>query len=325
LHLPRKLAIPAATALAAALVPIAASAPSASASAIYTKNGTYQFASNTDTSGSSVFRISNSAFSYSDSSQSLGASGVGLSITPDQTSGYADSGVIVDLGDLDSLFSCPGGNCTYNPPAIVGSSDVAYNLYFDTDGNGGYLAFSSNGVYAGPAGDNIADLGAAGSASASFQAGQQGNGTFAQSFAGQTETMQDVLGAFNARSDGGTKDPEVWAWIGISGSSAETGYVTSVDGTPLVTEVPAVNPVTGLKATAMYTNLTATWKAAKGATKYQVTVTTHKGSVTVAKATVPGLSYKAGHLKEKTSYAVHVLAEPAATGAKPATVYVTTK
>ena len=39
-----------------------------------------------------------------------------------------------------------------------------------------------------------------------------------------------------------TADPEVWAWIGISGSTAQTGYVTSVDGKDLVTS-PAQVPV----------------------------------------------------------------------------------
>lgn len=54
-----------------------------------------------------------------------------------------------------------------------------------------------------------------------------------------------------------------------------------MNGTPLVTQKPAVNPVSGLKATAKYTNLTASWNASKGATSHKVTVTTHKGAVTV--------------------------------------------
>jgi subtilase family serine protease len=83
--------------------------------------------------------------------------------------------------------------------------------------------------------------------------------------------------------------------------------------------------VTGLKATAKYTNLAATWKASSGATGYKVTVTTHKGSVTIASTVVTGTSYHLGGLHENTSYAVHVLSFPTGSGQTPATVYVTTK
>lgn len=88
---------------------------------------------------------------------------------------------------------------------------------------------------------------------------------------------------------------------------------------------PAAAPVSGLKATAKYTNLTASWNASRLATSYKVTVTRHQGAVKVASATVTGTSYHLGHLKEKTGYAVHVLAEPAAPGQAPTTVDVTTK
>jgi len=81
--------------------------------------------------------------------------------------------------------------------------------------------------------------------------------------------------------------------------------------------------VTGLKVTPGYTSLTATWKASSGATSYQVTVTSHQAKI--AQTTVTGTSYRLGHLKQKTSYGVHVLAQPAAPGQKATTVYVTTK
>ena len=84
-------------------------------------------------------------------------------------------------------------------------------------------------------------------------------------------------------------------------------------------------PVTGLKVTPGYTSLTATWKASSAAQTYQVTVTQHNGSVIAGKATVTGTSCRIGHLKAKNTYAVKVLAQPAAPGQKPTTAYTTTK
>ena len=72
-----------------------------------------------------------------------------------------------------------------------------------------------------------------------------------------------------------------------------------------------------------YTSLSATWHASSGATGYQVTVTSHQAKIT--QTTVTGTSYRLGHLKQKTSYGVHVLALPQAPGQKAATVYTTTK
>ena len=84
-------------------------------------------------------------------------------------------------------------------------------------------------------------------------------------------------------------------------------------------------PVTGLKVTPAYTSLTATWNPSSGATKYQVTVTQHHGSVTVGSATVTGTSARIGNLTPKNTYAVKVLAQPAAPGQKATVVYSTTK
>ena len=84
-------------------------------------------------------------------------------------------------------------------------------------------------------------------------------------------------------------------------------------------------PVTGLTVTPGYTSLTATWKPSSGATSYQVTVTQHNGSVTAGSATVTGTSARIGNLTSKTTYAVKVLAQPAAPGQKPTVVYATTK
>ncbi|HEY3952347.1 MAG TPA: hypothetical protein VGM53_03145 [Streptosporangiaceae bacterium] len=326
-----KFALSKATAAGAAAVAALAltAAPAAQASAIYVKSGDYQFASNYTDGSSSPFLVSNSPFSYSDASQKIASNGVDLSVGGSPN--YASSAVIVDLGKLDTLFS----NGQFVPPAITGSSNLAYNLYFDVNGDGTYFGWGSHDpyVFTSENGDAAASMenGSDGQADFTTFSGEAGAGNSALDSTPYPDglsgvmTMTDVQKAFEARTDDGTTDPEVWAWIGIQTSPDASGYVTSIDGTPLVSQVPAVNPVSGLKATAKYTNATATWKASKGATSYKVTVTTHKGTVTVKTATVTGTSYTAGHLKEKTSYAVHVLAQPAASGAKPATVYVTTK
>ena len=96
-----------------------------------------------------------------------------------------------------------------------------------------------------------------------------------------------------------------------------------MNGNNLVSTYAA--PVTGLKVTPGYTSLTATWKASSPAPAggYQVTVTSHQAVVTTVKVT--GTSYRLGHLKQKTSYGVHVLALPQAPGQKATTAYVTTK
>jgi hypothetical protein len=326
-----KSALSKATAAGAAAVAALAltAAPAAQASAIYVKNGDYQFASNYTEGSSSPFLVSNSPFSYSDASQKIASNGVDVSVSGSPA--YASSAVIVDLGKLDTLFS----NGQFVPPAFVGSSNLVYNLYFDVNGDGTYFDWGSHDpyVFTSENGDAAASMENSSEGEADFttfsgEAGA-GNSTLdSPAYPGGLSgvmSMTDVQKAFEDRTDSGTADPEVWAWIGIQTAPDATGYVTSVNGTPLVSQVPAVNPVSGLKATAKYTNLTATWKASKGATSYKVTVTTHKGTVTVYSGSVTGLSDKVGHLKEKTSYAVHVLAQPAASGAKPATVYVMTK
>ena len=137
-------------------------------------------------------------------------------------------------------------------------------------------------------------------------------------------SMADVQQAFTNRTDGGPTNPQVWAWIGVQTTPDQTATITSVNGTNLVSTYAA--PVTGLKVTPGYTSLTATWKASSGATGYQVKVTQHNGSVTIASPPpVTGTSIRIGHLKAKNTYAVKVLALPAAPGQKAATVYTTTK
>ena len=305
-------------AVAATLMGIvwAAAAP-ASAATVYAKNGTYQFASYTPaTSGD--FIVSNKPLPYSDASQSLGANGANLN-----ASGSGDSGVIVPLGHLSSLFN----DSNYVPPAIVGSNLEGYNLYFDTSGDGTYFGWAQNGstdpyILTGFNGDTAASLGPVNNTSdqADFTTfgGDQGSSDLNGTLTGQM-TMEKVRAAY---ADAG-RDPLVWAWIGLGdGTTTGPGYVTSVNGKYLVSYAA---PVTGLKATPGYTSVTATWKASKGAQSYQVTVTRHNGTVVRGSATVTGTSCRIGNLKPTSAYDVKVLAQPAAPGQKPVTVTITTK
>jgi hypothetical protein len=282
-----------------------AAAP-ASAAPVYVKNGTYQFASNTGGPGLSgsndtYWRASGNPLTYPQASQSLGATGVGLSVIPDSTApynGYADSGVIVPLGTIASsgLLQSDG---SLNLPTWTGSSNIQANIYFDTNGDGQPFAFNSDGVYEGSNGDSYVTTGN-------------------QPVPASAVTADENPGL-------GT-NTQIWAWLGIDSSAAgqtATGLVTSVNGTNLVSEYAA--PVTGLKVTPAYTSLTATWHASSAATRYQVTVTQHNGSTIIATATVTGTSCRIGHLKAKNAYAVKVLALPAAPGQKPTTAYTTTK
>ena len=238
-------------ALAAATLALAVTAGTASAVTtssaaakppVAAKRGAYQFASDTATTTPAEWIIGNKPFSFADSSQSLGKNGVDLSITPG-SSGYADSGVIVALGKLDTLFNNSGD---YVPPTIVASSDTAVNYYFGTDGSTtGYLSFNSGGVYEGPGGDNLASISGD---SADFGTFTQGNTSIGLS---GTMTMEAVLAAYQANTSG-TTNPEVWAWIGIDGASPETATVTSVDGTSLVTVGSVVTAVRACGGSSRY-------------------------------------------------------------------------
>jgi hypothetical protein len=266
----------------------------------------YQFFSNTGgpgVSGQPFWQKSDSPLGYAQASQTLGSNGVNLSVSPDSTppyNGSAGSGVIVPLGTVASSHLLDSfGNLT--EPAITGSQNLTVRIIFDTNGDGTYFEWNSSGVFVSTGGD--------------------GNWFVAPGSPVPASAVQ----AFENPAEG--PNTPIWAWIQLEdftpGTTA-TGNVYSVAGQPLTTQAYAA-PVTGLKATAKYTNLTAAWNPSTGATGYQVTVTTHRGTVIVASATVTGTSYTRGGLKETTGYAVHVLAEPAAPGQQPATAYVTTK
>ncbi len=153
---------------------------------------------------------------------------------------YTSAAVIVDLGKLSGLFNTSG---TYVPPAVTGSTNLLYNLYFDTNGNGTYLSFSYNGFYQGPDGDNLASLGTENNTNdqADFSTFTQGNTSIGLS--GQM-SMENVLKAYQARTDGGTTDPEVWAWVGVQNSpSATSGHVSSVAGQALTETASATGEI----------------------------------------------------------------------------------
>ena len=80
--------------------------------------------------------------------------------------------------------------------------------------------------------------------------------------------------------------------------------------------------IAGLKASAKFDNVTATWDAVCGATSYNVTVTDHQGAKQLASGTTAGTSYTARGLPQKTSIAVHVTAQP---GGQTGVAYTTTQ
>jgi serine protease len=86
----------------------------------------------------------------------------------------------------------------------------------------------------------------------------------------------------------------------------------------------ATNPVSGLKASPRYTQITATWNASKNATSYRYRLRTTSGTL-VTQGTVTGTSYIFHNLQALHTYVVYVLANPAAPGAGIAGVTTKTK
>ncbi len=122
----------------------------------------------------------------------------------------------------------------------------------------------------------------------------------------------------------------------ISDAIAIAGYppVSGADGFPPAIrlsgpaaggKVYAVNPVTGLKAAARYTQADASWHPARNAAGYRVTVTRAGARVSTTEVTGPAVTLH--DLKEGTSYQVRVLALPANSAgySNEASVSVTTK
>ncbi len=185
---------------------------SAGAATSYSSTGDYQFASNTGGTGlagsnDTYFRVSNGPLTYSQSSQTLAADGVDLSVNPDK--GYADSGVIVPLGTIANSGLYDSSTGTLNLPDLKGSSNLQVNIYFDTNGDGKYFSFDSDGVYKGADGDTYAIT--------------------------NDKPVPAATVTTDENKTQGTKTA-IWAWIGIDSTTngtPVTGYVSSVNGFPL--------------------------------------------------------------------------------------------
>lgn len=254
------LVVTATCALGLVALPSLANAAVAAPHTSYVKAFNYQFAA------SSAFvsahnEFSNAPLDYHDASQTLGADGVDFTVS---TTDGADVGVVVPLGTLDSLYNTNG---QFVPPVINGVDLEGYNLYFGTDGSGTYLGFpfindptndsvfldhGSSDTPVAYDGTNKAAMGAINNTDdcADFNSVWSGQSTAVIPNTSETPcagedtdsfTMEQVLAFFNNRTDNGTKDPEVWAWIGIGDGQTPggTGYVTSVDGQNLVNTMPA--------------------------------------------------------------------------------------
>lgn len=246
---------------------------------------------------------------------------------------FASGHGITDLGDAQIVVATQSGTCPQGF-ACPGDSTGYCAWHSDVTGTGGAVPFTNLPYLldaGGNCGENFINPGGGGSHDGlSIVGGHE-----------YAESITDPLPATGwidlSDNVSGGEIADKCAWGGEPfGVFDPAGDVTLLTGSFAMQSLwsntaggcvmaPAAAPVTGLTVTAKYTNLSATWKASRGATGYQVTVTTHKGTVTVASAMVTGTSYGAGHLKENTSYAIHVQAVPAAPGQKPATGYVTTK
>lgn len=187
------------------------------------------------------WRVAGSALAASDTDgtawQTAEPSAVGLHVTPATGGAYASSGMIKDLGPLSGLLS--GGNVDPAKLAAEGSGPLLRNLYFDTNGNDRYLSFSWDGYYQNIDGDNAGSLDS--SNTVDFT-------TFAQdpgpaNLTGQ-KTIPEIKAAFEARTDGGTKDPEVWEWVGVDNSAGMvSARLTSIAGTAMPTCSTTLRPV----------------------------------------------------------------------------------
>lgn len=117
--------------------------------------------------------------------------------------------------------------------------------------------------------------------------------------------------------------------IGIAGSPPVSGPGNYPPSIRLSEPAPggktyAKNPITGLKAESIQdTDVTLSWKESPHATYYTIKVSTGKTSGTTQNSTSP--TSHVGGLKAGTKYTVTVLANPARSSARPATVSFTTK
>lgn len=300
-------------ALSAAVLTLGAlSMTSASASTTYSKNATYQFASNYTDGSSTPFVISNSPFSLPDANQRLGANGVDLAVGGSPN--YSSSAIIVLLGRLSTLFNSGG---KFVPPAIVGSSNLVYNLYFDTNGDETYFGWEGQKLYTFTSEDldSAASMGAvnntADAADFTTFAGETGSGnaSFSPGLSG-TMTMEQVEAAFADRTDGDGNinlvNPLVFAWIGIQTTPNATGYVTSVDGVRQVKATTTFPAPTGLRSAPRFIRAALSWNAVAGASGREYRVQVLHGTRVVFNGYTTRAKIEATHLNENTTYRWHV-------------------
>jgi hypothetical protein len=168
----------------------------------------YQFASNYGNGG--AWQVSDNPQTHADSWQTT--PGLSDVVAIDPASGqYADSGVVVPVGTLGSLFTADG---TFKGIFVDGPDTAAVhvNLYADTNGDGHYLSFTYNGVYQGQAGDEIAL---------------------------DVDTTPPTRAAFAAGDNA-----QAWAWVGVSGNTPQSAKISSVHNYPLF--LPSVLAVANL-------------------------------------------------------------------------------
>ena len=124
----------------------------------------------------------------------------------------------------------------------------------------------------------------------------------------------------------GGSDPAGDVSLSTGSFAMQSLYSNAVHGCVMsaTTTAYATNPVTGLKASPRYTQITASWQASQNAASYRIRLRTLSGTL-VQQATVTGTSYVFHNLKTLHTYNVFVLANPAAPGATTAQVTTKTK
>ncbi len=163
----------------------------------YQSAGGYQFASNNN---NVEWRFRSEPIAMNQSSQRLGRDGVTLSTRPVQGQ-YADSGVVVPLGNVASVFD---RSQRLRDLRIVGSDvrSASVNLFVDNNGDGRYMNVAKNGVLTSRGSDQV---------------------------------LVDVRAGVTQRSAVTARDDaQVWAWVGVGGNTARSATIRSINGRSLV-------------------------------------------------------------------------------------------
>ncbi len=159
--------------------------------------GGYQFASNDN---NVQMRFRSQPIATRAASQRLGRDGVTLATQPARGQ-YADSGVVVPLGNVASVFD---RSQRLRDLRIVGSDvrSASINLFVDNNGDGRYLNVAKNGTMVSRGVDQV----------------------LVNVRAGVTDRS-----AVTARDDA-----QVWAWVGVGGNTAQSATIRSINGRSLV-------------------------------------------------------------------------------------------